>query len=132
MRTRTTKWYEVGAKVAEMQEDGTAKPVMRQYVVDAMSFTEAESNATAYLAGYYQEFEIVTEKIARFSEVHMNNKEDSYFKITIELITLDEKTGKEKHTKQRMLVEGYKYCECRGFRTRDNEGLDDRIQDCDY
>ena len=108
MRTRNAKWFEVRVKVAEMQDDGTSKPATKQYVVDAMSFTEAEANVEEYLKGFYSEHEVVTEKIARFKEVFLNDDETvvgSYFKVTFELITLDEKTNKEKRTRDQILIE---------------------------
>lgn len=109
MRQKTARWFEVRAKVAKMQEDGTTKPVSEQYVVDAMTFTEAESKITEYLSGYYTEFEVTTEKIARFREVYLGDDNTSvdwnYFKVTIETITLDEQTGKEKHARGQILVE---------------------------
>ena len=108
MRTRKSKWFEVRVKVAEMQEDGTSKPVTKQYAVDALSFTEAEANVGEYLKDFYNEHEVVTEKIARFKEVFLNDDETvvgSYFKVTFELITLDENTGKESRARNQILIE---------------------------
>ena len=43
MKSRTSDWFETKIKYDKIQEDGLQKPVMEQYVVDALSFTEAES-----------------------------------------------------------------------------------------
>lgn len=42
MRSRTSTWFETKVRLERMQEDGTEKKVTEQYVVDALSFTEAE------------------------------------------------------------------------------------------
>lgn len=44
MRSRTSTWFETKVRLERMQEDGTEKKVTEQYVVDALSFTEAESS----------------------------------------------------------------------------------------
>ena len=42
MRSRTSDWFEIKIRYAKTQEDGTLKNVTEHYVVDALSFTEAE------------------------------------------------------------------------------------------
>ena len=44
MRSRTSDWFETKIRYDKTQEDGTQKKVTEQYVVDALSFTEAESS----------------------------------------------------------------------------------------
>ena len=43
MRTKTATWFECRVKYVKVMDDGMQKSVTEQYVVDAMSFTEAES-----------------------------------------------------------------------------------------
>lgn len=52
MRTRTGSWYETGVKYQKMQEDGTEKVVTERYVVDALSFTEAEETIIDEMSVY--------------------------------------------------------------------------------
>ena len=42
MRTRTAQWFETRVRYDKMMEDGQQKKVIEQYVVDALSFGEAE------------------------------------------------------------------------------------------
>ena len=42
MRSRTAEWFETKIKYEKTMEDGLTKKVTEQYVVDALSFTEAE------------------------------------------------------------------------------------------
>ena len=43
MRSRTSTWFETKIRYEKMMDDGMQKKVTEQYVVDALSFTEAES-----------------------------------------------------------------------------------------
>lgn len=43
MRSRTSTWFETKVKYQKTMEDGSEKVVSEAYVVDALSFTEAES-----------------------------------------------------------------------------------------
>ncbi len=42
LRSRTSTWFECKVRYEKTQEDGSEKLVNEQYVVDALSFTEAE------------------------------------------------------------------------------------------
>ena len=55
MRTRTSTWFECKIRYDKMMEDGMQKKITELYVVDALSFTEAESSIidemSAYISG---------------------------------------------------------------------------------
>lgn len=111
MRSRNANWFECKAKVAKMQEDGTTKPATEQYVVDALSFTEAEEAMTEEMSSYYSEFEITDIKKASYHEVFFSDKEtdDNWFKAKLQYITLDEKTEKEKKTSVFHLIQAHSF-----------------------
>lgn len=58
MRSRTSDWFETKVRYDKTQEDGTQKRVTENYIVDALSFTEAEQTITkemsAYISGDYK------------------------------------------------------------------------------
>lgn len=58
MRSRTSDWFETKVRYDKTQEDGTQKRVTEIYIVDALSFTEAEQTITkemsAYISGDYK------------------------------------------------------------------------------
>ena len=43
MRQRTADWFETKIRYDKTMDDGMLKPITEQYVVDALSFTEAEN-----------------------------------------------------------------------------------------
>ena len=108
MVSRVSKFYEVKIQHHKMQEDGREKKVTEQYVVEALSFTEAESRIieemTPYISG---EFDVVSEKIAPFNEIFLSDKrdDDKWFISKVAFITIDEKTEKEKKQTFRYLVQ---------------------------
>lgn len=91
-----------------MLEDGKGKKVTEQYVVEALSFTEAESRITEEMSAYIADsFDVVAEKIAPYNEIFLSDKsdDDKWFISKVGFITLDEKTAKEKKQTFRYLVQ---------------------------
>ena len=108
MKSRVSKYYEVKIQYHKMQEDGREKKVTEQYVVEALSFTEAETRIieemTPYISG---EFDVVSEKIAPYNEIFLSDRtdDDKWFISKVGFITLDERTDKEKKQTFRYLVQ---------------------------
>ena len=108
MKSRVSKFYEVKIQYQKMQEDGKEKKVTEQYMVEALSFTEAETRIieemTPYISG---EFDVVSEKIAPYNEIFLSDRtdDDKWFVSKVGFITLDERTDKEKKQTFRYLVQ---------------------------
>ena len=108
MKSKVSKYYEVKIQYHKMQEDGKEKKVTEQYVVEALSFTEAESRIieemTPYISG---EFDVVSEKIAPYNEIFLSDRtdDDKWFISKVGFITLDKRTDKEKKQTFRYLVQ---------------------------
>lgn len=99
-------WYECRVKYEKTLETGTNKKVTEAYLVDAMSFTEAENRIieemTPYISG---EFEVTAVKKERISELFADENGDRWYRCKVMFITLDEKSGVEKKTSSIMLVQ---------------------------
>lgn len=99
-------WFECKVTYEKTLENGTQKKVTEPYLVDALSFTEAEARITEELKPYIAgEFTIADIKRAKLSELFFNENGDRYFKAKIYFITLDEKSGAEKKTAVQMLAQ---------------------------
>ena len=108
MISRVSKFFEVKVQYQKIQDDGKEKKVTEQYVVEAMSFTEAETRITEEMTHYISgDFGIVSEKIAPYNEIFLSDKsdDDKWFISKVSFITLDEKTAKEKKQTFRYLVQ---------------------------
>ena len=84
------------------------KRVTEQYVVDALSFTEAEARIMEEMASYISgEFEVLEIDRAVFKEIFFSDADmaDKWYKAKLKFITIDEKTEKEKKTTVYYLVQ---------------------------
>ena len=90
---------------SKVVDNGLTKKVTESYFVSALSFSEAEKRLAAYLAAYGDYF-IKTIARSKVNELLTSLKEadNTFFLAVISLITLDERTGKEKKTKRPVLV----------------------------
>ena len=107
MRSRTAVWYETTVRYERQTEDGQKK-VSELYVVDALTFGEAEETITKEMAPYCSgEFDVKKIAIAPYTEVFFSEDEDDdkFFRATVAIITLDERTGKEKKNNVNYLVQ---------------------------
>jgi hypothetical protein len=99
-------WFECKVKYEKMGEDGKQKTVTEPYLIDAVSFTEAESRIHKEMEPYITgEFHISTIKIANYSEIIPNENGDKWFKCKVTFISIDEEKGVERRTNANMLVQ---------------------------
>lgn len=102
------KLFECGIRYEKTLENGMQKKVTELYIVDALSFTEAESRIIGEMSCFISgEFDVVSEKITNYSELVStdNSEADKWYKVKINLITLDEKSGAEKKQHIYLLVQ---------------------------
>lgn len=102
------EYFECVVKFEKTMENGLVKKVSEPYIVDALSFTEAEKRFLEYIEPYMSgEYEVKAVKRANYSEIVSATDEDAdkWFKAKVAFITLDEKTGIEKKSAQNMLVQ---------------------------
>lgn len=99
-------WFECKVKYRKTQETGEQKITTDTYLLDAVSFTEAEARINEEMKAYTsEEFRIMNIKVANFSEVHPFENSDRWFKSKVSLIALDEESGKEKKSNIYLLVQ---------------------------
>jgi len=89
-----------------MMENGVQKKVTEPYLVDALSFTEAEARIIEDMKPYVSgEFIVADIKRARIAELFFNENGDRYYKVKVFFITLDEVSGAEKKTAAQMMAQ---------------------------
>lgn len=99
----TATYFECGVRYERQTEDGMKK-VNELYIVDALTFTEAEARITKDLEPYISgDFDVMTIKRTRYSE-YDNSEGQKVYKVKIIIVTVDEKTVKEKRTAVYWLV----------------------------
>ena len=98
--------FECGIRYEKTLENGMQKKVTELYIVDALSFTEAESRIIGEMSCFISgEFEVVSEKITNYSELVQSPDGDRWYRAKVVFKTLDEKTMNEKKQAQYYLVQ---------------------------
>ena len=102
-------WFLCKISYEKTLENGMNKKVTEPYLVDALSFTEAEARIieemTPYISG---EFSVAAVGRAKFTEIFFADDDINasyWYKVKLAFITLDEKTGSEKKTYTNILVQ---------------------------
>ena len=99
-------WYECKIRY-EKTIDGKTKKVNESYLVDGLTYTEAETRILETLCQYISgEYTITNIKRSRIIEIFTSEVDayDRWYNCKINIITLDEEKGVEKKTPQLMLV----------------------------
>lgn len=122
-------WFECKVRYDRMMENGTVKKVNEPYLVDALTFTEAEARIieeiTPFISG---EFSISAVKKTKISEIFFDDSADKYYMVKVNFITLDEKSGVEKKSASFILTQA---SDLEGALARFKEGMKGTMADYD-
>lgn len=102
------EWFECKVRYEKTLENGLVKKVTEPYLVDALSFTEAERRFIEEIEPFMSgEFQVTDIKRAKYAELFETDEDaaDRWFKAKVAFITLDEKSGTEKKSNQNMLIQ---------------------------
>lgn len=120
-------WFETKVRYDKMMENGVVKKVNEPYLVDALTFTEAEARIieemTPFISG---EFSISAVKKTKISEIFFDENADRYYMVKVNFITLDEKSGVEKKSTSMILVQA---SDLEGAISRFQEGMKGTLAD---
>ena len=104
------QWIECKIKIDKTTADGVIKTSTENYLVDALSFTEAEARITEEMQPYISgEFKVDSVKRVRVSEMFFDETGDRWYKAKVNFVTLDEKKGVEKRTASYMYVQATEF-----------------------
>lgn len=99
-------WFECKVSYEKMLENGMQKKVTEPYLVDALSFTEAEARITEEIRSFISgEFTVSSVGRKRYSEIFFHENGKRYYKVKVYFITLDGNSGAEKRTPAQMLAQ---------------------------
>lgn len=99
-------WYECKIKYRKTDENGVQKVTTEPYLVDALSYTEAETRITEEMTAYIsEEFRITNIKMANYAEIHPFENTDRWFRSKVSLLAYDEESGKERKTNMYLLIQ---------------------------
>ena len=100
------KWFECTIKYEKQLEEGKIAKKTERYLVDALTFSEAEARIIKEMKPFISgEFEVANINPQKYSELFWNEKCDKWFKTKVNFIVLDEEKGVEKKVANYMLVQ---------------------------
>ncbi len=101
-----SSWFECKVKYDKEVEGGMQKSVSEPYIVDALSFTEAEARIIEEMRPFISgEFSVANIKRVKVSEMFFDETGDKWYRCKVNYITLDEKSGLEKRTASYIMVQ---------------------------
>ena len=106
-----SQWFETKVKYDKtMLDTGAIKSVTEPYLVDALSFTEAEARITKEMEPFVSgDLTVTAVRKVRFEDVLYHEGGDRWYKVKINMITIDEKTGAEKRSASFSLVQASEF-----------------------
>lgn len=122
-----SQWFECKVKYDRIIENGVQKTVSEPYLVDALSFTEAEARITEKMQPFISgDFAVDAVKRVNLSDIFYNSTGDRWYKVKTNFITIDEKTAVEKRTATYQMVQASDF---KGALTTFLEGMNDTMAD---
>ncbi len=98
-------WFECKVKYNKVDENGRERLVNESYLLDAVSFTDAEARIIRQLQAMVRgEFTVTDIKKSKISEVFPFENGEWWYRATINLVTVDEEAGKEKKLRTFYLI----------------------------
>lgn len=109
-------WFECKVRYEKTGEDGLPKRVVEPYLVDALSFTEAEARIILEVQPFISgEFTVSNIKRAHIAELFENPSGDRWYRAKVNFIILDEEKGIEKCHPVAMMVQASNFKEATDF-----------------
>ena len=98
-------WFEVKVKYVKVDQDGRERKVSEVYLIDAVSFTDAETRIIQQMQQMIRgEFQVDNIKKSNIIEIYPAENGEFWYKARIGIVTIDEKAGKEKKVNNYFLV----------------------------
>lgn len=99
-------YIETKIRYDKMMENGMVKKVTESYLVDALTFTEAEARTVEEMQPYISgEFSVSAVKKTKISEIFFKEDAEKNYLVKVAFITLNEKSGLEKRSVSQILVQ---------------------------
>lgn len=105
-------WFEAKVKMDVVQNDGTTKPETFVYLVDALSFKEAEDRIIEECEPFTKgNLDVLAVKRVRLSDIFFTDDETAvwWYRVKLMMMTIDEKTQTEKETPVVLMVQAYDF-----------------------
>lgn len=99
-------WFECKVRYDKMMENGSVKKVTEPYLVDALSFTEAEARIIQEIQPFMSgDFSIPAIKKTNIAEIFPDDTADKWWLVKYNIISIDEKSAVERKSAVYVMVQ---------------------------
>lgn len=99
-------WFECKVKYQKIDENGRERPVNENFLLDAVSFTDAETRIIAMMQTMVRgEFAVTDIRKSKIAEVFPFEAGEWWYRATINLVAIDEEAGREKKLRSVYLIQ---------------------------
>lgn len=105
-------WFECKIKYEKTAGEGNIVKVNEAYLIDALSFTEAEERIITEMKPFISgEFTVANIKRSKINEMFFVENGDKWYRSKVNFVTLDEEKGIEKRTAVNMMIQASDFSE---------------------
>jgi hypothetical protein len=99
-------WFESKVKYKKTLESGSEQMVTENFLLDAVSFTDAETRMIRKMQEMVKggEFMVVDIKKSKIAEIFSFDDGEWWYKVTVNMVTVDEEAGREKKLRAYYLI----------------------------
>ena len=99
-------WFQCKVRYERNADDGSITKVYEAYLIDALSFTEAEERINEEMKPYISgDFLVSDIKRAKINELFENEQGDRWYRCKVNFVSLDEEKGVEKRVATTMFAQ---------------------------
>jgi hypothetical protein len=97
-------WYQAAIRYQKEDEAGSLQTINEVYLIDSISFTDAEARAYKQIVTGASDFSVTSIARLRLADLFAYEDGEQWFKTKVIYFSADEKTGKDKRIVNQILV----------------------------
>lgn len=98
-------WFSCRISFLKQAENGSIFKKSESYLLNALSFTEAEARLQSILEEYIPEYNLLACAKTNVTDVVIDESREHFFKLRVSYISADEDSGKEKKINENYLIQ---------------------------
>lgn len=98
-------WFTVKVKYLKQLDNGSITSKSEAYMLNALSFTEAEARLQGILEEYIPEYNLLTVAKTNIQDVIIDEAQEFFYKVKVSYISADPDSGKEKKINENYLIQ---------------------------
>ena len=98
-------WFQAKISYLKQAENGTIFKKSEEFMLNAVTFLEAETRLQQILEEYIPEYNLATLSKSNINDIVIDESKDYFYKLKIAYVSVDADSGKEKKISENYLVQ---------------------------